>query len=175
MRTFSSKIKETVLKYGSSCRLRPIDCQNQDVVTSVGACLSTSCLAKQFQTNSPKQLVSAFSTQAGSQSDSDKELLLGSMRFRSFFKLHFCSSVLLCQRAKPGASPVAQQLSSCLLFWQPRVHWFGSHVRTYAPLITPCCGRRPTYKIEEDRHRCQLRANLPQQKEEDWQQLLAQG
>ena len=33
----------------------------------------------------------------------------------------------------------------------------------------------PTYKIEEDRHRCELRDNLPQQREEDWQQMLAQG
>ena len=35
--------------------------------------------------------------------------------------------------------------------------------------------RRPTYKVEEDGHGCQPRANLPQQKEEDWQQMLARG
>ena len=23
-----------------------------------------------------------------------------------------------------------------------------------APLVTPCCGRHPTYKVEEDGHRC---------------------
>ena len=44
-----------------------------------------------------------------------------------------------------------------------------------ALLIKPCCGRRPTYKVEEDGHGCELRASLPQQKEEDWQQMLAQG
>ena len=44
-----------------------------------------------------------------------------------------------------------------------------------APLGRPCCGRHPTYKVEEDGHGCQLRASLPQQKEEDWQQMLAQG
>ena len=33
-----------------------------------------------------------------------------------------------------------------------------------APLGTPCCGRRPTYKGEEDGHGCWLRARLPQQK-----------
>ena len=33
----------------------------------------------------------------------------------------------------------------------------------------PCCGRRPKYKLEEDGHGCELRASLPQQKEEDWQ------
>ena len=44
-----------------------------------------------------------------------------------------------------------------------------------APLGTPCCGRPPTYKVEEDGHGCQLRASLPQQKEEDWWQMLAQG
>ena len=36
----------------------------------------------------------------------------------------------------------------------------------------PCCSRRPTYKVEEDGHGCSLRASLPQQKEEDWQQLV---
>ena len=35
-----------------------------------------------------------------------------------------------------------------------------------APLAKLCCGRRPTYKVEEDGHRCQLRASLPQQKEQ---------
>ena len=43
-----------------------------------------------------------------------------------------------------------------------------------APLDKPWCGRHPTYKVEEDGHGCYLRASLPQQKEEDWQQL-AQG
>ena len=32
-------------------------------------------------------------------------------------------------------------------------------------------GRRPTYEVEEDGHGCSLRASLPQQKEQDWQQL----
>ena len=44
-----------------------------------------------------------------------------------------------------------------------------------APLGKPCCGRRPTYKVEEDGHGCDLRASLPQQKEEDWRQMLAEG
>ena len=44
-----------------------------------------------------------------------------------------------------------------------------------APLGKPCCGRCPTYKVEEDGCGCQLRAGLPQQKEEDWQEMLAQG
>ena len=33
-----------------------------------------------------------------------------------------------------------------------------------ALLGTPCCGRRPAYKVEEDGHRCSLRASLPQEK-----------
>ena len=38
----------------------------------------------------------------------------------------------------------------------------------------PCCGRHRTYKVEEeDGHGCWLRASLPQQKEEDWRQMLA--
>ena len=36
-------------------------------------------------------------------------------------------------------------------------------------------GWHPTYKIEGDWHRCELRDSLPQQEEEDWQQMLAQG
>ena len=51
------------------------------------------------------------------------------------------------------------------------VHILGVDV---APLGKPCCGRRPTYKVEKDGHGCELRASLPQQKEEDWQQQLAQ-
>ena len=31
---------------------------------------------------------------------------------------------------------------------------FGSQVWTYAPLIKPCCGRHPTYKVEKDGHGC---------------------
>ena len=42
------------------------------------------------------------------------------------------------------------------------VHWFGSQVQTYATLVKLCCGRRPTYKVEEDGHGCELRACLPQ-------------
>ena len=34
-----------------------------------------------------------------------------------------------------------------------------------APLGTPCCGRRPTYKVEEDGHGCELRAGFPQKNE----------
>ena len=36
-------------------------------------------------------------------------------------------------------------------------------------------GRHPTYKVEEGGHGCELRTSLLQQKEEDWQQMLAQG
>ena len=44
-----------------------------------------------------------------------------------------------------------------------------------APLGKPCCGRHLTYKVEEDGHGCELRVSLPQEKEEGWQQMLAQG
>ena len=32
------------------------------------------------------------------------------------------------------------------------------------PLVKPCCGRHPTYKVEEDGHGCELSASLPQRK-----------
>ena len=48
-----------------------------------------------------------------------------------------------------------QWLGAHVLLQPPRgVHWFGSLVQTYTPLIKPCCGRHPTYKVGEDEHRC---------------------
>ena len=49
---------------------------------------------------------------------------------------------------------VVQWLSSHILLKWPRVCQFRSQVWTYALLVRPCCGRRPTYKVEEDRHGC---------------------
>ena len=53
-----------------------------------------------------------------------------------------------------GAGLVAKRLSSRAPLQGPGVCLFGSQVRTYAQLIKLCCGRRPTYKIEEDGHGC---------------------
>ena len=50
------------------------------------------------------------------------------------------------------ASLVEQQLSLHTPLRWPRVHQSGS--RTYVPLVKPCCGRCPTYKVEEDGHGC---------------------
>ena len=84
--------------------------------------------------------------------------------------------ITLCKKClKDRAGPVAQQLSLHILLRWPRVCWFRSRVQRYTLLVRPCCGRRPTYKVEEDGHGCQLRASLPQQKEEDWRQMLPQG
>ena len=62
------------------------------------------------------------------------------------------------------AGPVAQWLSAHVLL---SVVW-GLPVRIPAADMAscgkPCCGRRPTHKVEEDGHGCELRANLPQQK-----------
>ena len=52
-----------------------------------------------------------------------------------------------------GAGPVAQRLSagSASAAWGLPVRIPGVDM---APLDTPCCGRCPTYKVEEDGHRC---------------------
>ena len=38
-----------------------------------------------------------------------------------------------------------------------------------APLGMPCCGRRPTYKVEEDGHNASSGPGFLSKKEEDWQ------
>ena len=53
-----------------------------------------------------------------------------------------------------GAGPVVQWLSLHVPLWPPRVHRFRSRVQTYALLVNSSCGRCPTYKLEEDGHRC---------------------
>ena len=59
---------------------------------------------------------------------------------------------------------MAEQLSSHV----PLLGGPGSPVQIpgtdMALLGMPCCGRRPTYKVEEDGHGCELRARLPQQR-----------
>ena len=71
----------------------------------------------------------------------------------------------------PGGA-VVKCACSTLVAWGLLVRIPGADM---APVGKTCCGRRPTYKVEEDRHGCELRASLPQQKEEDRQQMLAQG
>ena len=51
-----------------------------------------------------------------------------------------------------GTGLVEQWLSLRTLFQRPGVRWFGSRVRTYAPLVKLCCGSYPIYKVEEDGH-----------------------
>ena len=68
------------------------------------------------------------------------------------------------KRKKAQSSPVAQWLNSHVLLWRPGVCQFRSQVWTYAPLVKPHCGRHAAYKVEEDGHGCQSRANLPQKK-----------
>ena len=64
------------------------------------------------------------------------------------------SMIMHIKNLEVGARPVSQRLSSPV----PLLSVQGSLVRIpgadMAPLGTPCCGRRPTYKVEEDGHGC---------------------
>ena len=60
----------------------------------------------------------------------------------------------MIKKALLGAGPVVQLLNSHVPLWQPGVHWFGSQVWIYAPIGKSCCDKHPTYKLEEDGHRC---------------------
>ena len=75
------------------------------------------------------------------------------------------------QKMKHGGWPggvVVKFTHAPLAAWGFQVQIPGAYP---TPLIGPGCGSIP-HKIEEDWHRCYLRDNLPQQKEEDWQQML---
>ena len=50
-----------------------------------------------------------------------------------------------------GARPVVQRLSAHVPFQRPGVHPVGSWGVDMAPLRTPCCSRRPTYKKSRGR------------------------
>ena len=51
---------------------------------------------------------------------------------------------------RPGGTAVKCACST-LAAWGSPVRMLGGDM---APLGTPCCGRHPTYKVEEDGHRC---------------------
>ena len=73
---------------------------------------------------------------------------------------------------KKSKGGLARWLSGCspvLLLGGPGFAGSDPGCRHDTAWQKPCCGRRPTCKIEEDGHGCYLRASIPQQKEEDWQ------
>ena len=77
-----------------------------------------------------------------------------------------------------GVCPMAEWLSLHALLWQSRVCRFRSWVWTYILLIKPCCGgiphRRTGMTYNWDIQPC-TGALGREKKEEDWQQMLAQG
>ena len=55
-----------------------------------------------------------------------------------------------CMRGRPGGAAVKFAHSASVARGSP-VRVLGADM---APLSKPCCGRRPTYKVEEDGHGC---------------------
>ena len=51
---------------------------------------------------------------------------------------------------QPGGT-VVKCAGSALVAWGSPAWILGADM---APLGKPCCGRHPTYKVEEDGHRC---------------------
>ena len=60
---------------------------------------------------------------------------------------------LFSKTLRIGAGLVVQRLSLHVPLWWPGNRWLRSQVWTYA-LLVKLCGRRPTYKVEEDGHGC---------------------
>ena len=58
---------------------------------------------------------------------------------------------------------VVKCAQSALVAWGSPVWVPGADM---APLGKPCCGRCPMYKVEEDGHERELRANLAQKKKD---------
>ena len=78
--------------------------------------------------------------------------LLESTAFSCSKKMIFTALILLTSKGESqGASSVAQQLSVHVPLQWPEVWIPGVDM---APLGKPRCGRRPTYKVEEDGHGC---------------------
>ena len=79
------------------------------------------------------------------------------------------------QKRKVGSGLMAQWLSSHVpLLGGPGCAGSDPEFE-HGTTWQPCCGRHPTSKVEEDGHGFELRARLPQQKEEDWQPMSVQG
>ena len=70
---------------------------------------------------------------------------------------------------------MAQRLSSSTLLWWPGVCRFRSQVQTYIPLIKPCWGGIPHTEQRKTDTNVSSGTIFLKQKEEDWQQMLAQG
>ena len=58
------------------------------------------------------------------------------------------------KKTSEGAGPVAQRLSSRVLLLGCLGFAGSDPGAEMAPLDKPCCGRCPTYKVEEDGHGC---------------------
>ena len=76
--------------------------------------------------------------------------ILISIMYGDYFSNESLPQIIMWHRDQPGGAAVKFARAASATWGSP-VRILGADM---ALLGTPCCGRHPTYKVEEDGHRC---------------------